>query len=955
MIFILQLFLHLDKIYNMSKRLFLLDAYALIFRGYYAFIKNPRINSKGMDTSAIMGFMNSLLDLIKREKPDYLAVCFDKGGSKARSDMFPEYKANRHETPEPIIIAVPYIKDILKVMHIPIMEKEGFEADDIIGTVAKQAEKNGYTTYMVTSDKDFAQLVSKNIFVYRPSRMGNDVEIWGIEEVKEKFEIDTPIQVIDYLGMMGDSVDNIPGLPGVGDKTARKFLKEFGEMENLFKNLDKVSGKLKEKIESNKDLGLLSKKLATIITDVPVKFKEKDFEFSKPNINDLFQILDELEFRRIKENVQKIFQINSQSQSSENKKENQVINSKKSNSQLDLFNSPTQIEGSNNLKTKRDIESSKHFYQYVDSIAGKEILLEKLMLQKSVCFDTETTNINSLKAELVGIAFSWEHHRGYYVPIPEENKQAIKTIHFFRPFFENNQIEKVGHNLKYDLKVLSKYDLKVIGPLFDTMIAHYLINPEMRNKLDILSETYLNYSPIPISELIGDNKKNQISMREVSLEKQTAYAVEDADVTLQLKDIFEKKLIEKNAQELLTKVELPLLRILAEMEIEGICLDVKFLDNLSKSLSKEIIKLETLIYKKVGESFNLASPKQLGTILFDKLKLVDKPKKTKTGQYSTSEDILSFLAKENQIVADILEWRSLQKIQNTYVTALPQEINKSTGRVHTIFNQAVTATGRLSSNKPNLQNIPIRTARGKEVRKAFVAKDKNHVLMSADYSQIELRIIAALSGDSNMINAFNQMEDIHSSTAAKVFSVPIDKVSREQRINAKTVNFGIIYGVSAFGLSQQTNLTRAESKDLIETYYNTYPKLRDYISNQISFARENGYVETILGRRRYLNNINSQNAIIRSADERNAVNAPIQGSAADIIKLAMIRIQKGINENKLNSKMLLQVHDELIFEVPKSEIQDVKKIIKFEMENAFPLSVPLSVEIGEGENWLNAH
>ncbi len=577
------------------------------------------------------------------------------------------------------------------------------------------------------------------------------------------------------------------------------------------------------------------------------------------------------------------------------------------------------------------------------------------MLQKSVCFDTETTNIDSLKAELVGISFSWEEQKGYYLTIPREESKAKEVVSFFKPFFENDQIEKVGHNLKYDFKVLSKYNVKVLGPIFDTMIAHHLINPEMRNKMDILSETYLNYIPIPITDLIGENKKNQISMREVDLDKQVTYAVEDTDITIQLKKIFEKNLIEKNCHDLFTKVELPLLRILSEMEMEGICLDFKFLKNLSKSLSKEISALETLIYKKVGEPFNLGSPKQLGLVLFDKLKLVKNPKKTKTGQYSTSEEILSTLAKDNQIVNDILEWRSLQKIQNTYVEALPLEINESTGRIHTIFNQTVTSTGRLSSSRPNLQNIPIKTERGKEVRKAFVSKDKNHVLISADYSQIELRVIAALSTDYNMINAFKEKKDIHSSTAAKIFNVPIDKVTREQRANAKTVNFGIIYGVSAFGLSQQTTLNRSESKDLIESYYKTYPKLRDFISNQISFARENGYVETILGRRRYLNNINSQNSIIRSADERNAVNSPIQGSAADIIKLAMIAIQTKINQTKLSSKMLLQVHDELIFEVPKNEIQQMKEIIKFEMENASPLSVPLSVEIGEGENWLNAH
>ena len=897
----------------MSKRLFLLDAYALIFRAYYAFIKNPRINSKGMDTSAIMGFMNSLLDLIKRENPDYIAVCFDKGGSKDRTEIFPEYKSNRHETPEPIIIAVPYIKEILTVMNIQIIEKEGFEADDIIGTIAKQAEKDGYTTYMVTSDKDFAQLVSKNVFIYRPARMGNGIEIWGIEEVKEKFEITDPIQVIDYLGMMGDSVDNIPGLPGVGDKTAKKFLKEFGEMENLFKNLDKVKGKLKDKIESNMDLGLLSKKLATIITDVPVKFEEKKFKFIKPNTNDLFKILDELEFRRIKENIHKIFEIDSKSNLSENNKENLKNDSKKSNPQLDLFSSPAYSDKQKVSQNKNTIQSSKHFYQYINSDKGKEILLNKLMLQKSVCFDTETTNIDSLKAELVGIAFNWEAHKGYYLSIPKEKEKAREVINFFRPFFENEQIEKVGHNLKYDLKVLSNYNVKVFGPIFDTMIAHHLINPEMRNKMDILSETYLNYIPIPITNLIGENKKNQISMGEVDLDKQTAYAVEDTDVTLQLKKIFEKNIIEKNANELLTKVELPLLRILSEMEMEGICLDKEFLKKLSKSLSKEIIALETLIYKKVGETFNLASPKQLGAVLFDKLKLVKNPKKTKTGQYSTSEEILSTLSKDNQIVSDILEWRSLQKIQNTYVTALPLEVNESTGRIHTIFNQTVTSTGRLSSNRPNLQNIPIKTDDGKDIRKAFIAK-KGFTLISADYNQIEMRILADLADVKQLKKAFQNNEDIHSLTASQVFNSDIKKINEDMRRKAKAINFGIIYGISQYGLAKQIGVSNQEAEEFINSYFIKFPEIKEYMRSTINFCRKSGFVNNIFGRRTHIVGINDKNYNVRNFQERAAINAPIQGSASEIMRMAMIRINNKLEKNKsLNCKMLLQIHDELIF------------------------------------------
>ncbi len=939
-----------------KKRLFLLDAYALIFRGYYAFIKNPRINSKGMNTSAIMGFMNSLLDVIKREKPDHLAVCFDKGGSQERTEMFTEYKANRDETPEAIVIAVPYIQKILEAMHIPVVVKEGFEADDIIGTLAKQAEKEDYTTFMVTPDKDFAQLVSENIFMYRPARMGNGIEIWGVPEVQEKFEIERPEQVIDYLGMMGDSVDNIPGLPGVGDKTAKKFLKQFGSMENLLDNLDQVQGKLKEKIEANKDLGVLSKKLATIITDVPVQFNAKDYELSDPDMEAATTIFEELEFRRIQENFKKIFTLGSAAAPITSKSSNEPKASPATSAQFDLFNPPPgQGTAPSNESSRDSKQSINHQYQWVNSPAGRSLLLEKLLQQPSVCFDTETTGLDALQAELVGIAFSWEQQKGYYLALPADRETTQAIIDAFRPFFENEQIEKIGHNLKYDLKVLLKYNLKVAGSLYDTMIAHYLINPDMRHNMDVLAETYLNYSPQSITELIGKKGKNQGSMRDVPLDQQTQYAVEDADITLQLKHHFEKELEEAQTTELFKTVELPLVQVLTDMEAEGINLNVNFLYQLSKTLTADIAVLEKDIFEEVGENFNLASPKQLGVILFEKLKLVDKPKKTKTGQYSTAEDILSYLAKDHPIVAKILEWRSLQKLENTYVSALPNDLNPQTKRIHTVYNQAVAATGRLSSNNPNLQNIPIRTPRGQEVRKAFIPRDDNHILMAADYSQIELRIIAALSKDPTMVKAFQNNEDIHAATAARVFNVPLEEVTREQRSNAKTVNFGIVYGVSAFGLSQQTNLNRSESKELIDTYYASYPQLKQYISDQVNFARENGYVATVLGRRRYLKDINSQNAVVRGAAERNAVNAPIQGSAADIIKLAMIQIHEKIKSENWHSKMLLQVHDELVFDVLKSEKDDFEKMVKTEMEKAFDIGLPLLVDIGFGTNWLEAH
>jgi DNA polymerase I len=947
-----------------QKRLFLLDAFALIFRGYYAFIKNPRINSKGMDTSAIMGFTNSLLDVIKREKPDHLAVCFDRGGSVARTESFPEYKANRQETPEAIKIAVPIIEEILKAMKIPAVVLAGYEADDIIGTLAKQAEKEGYQTFMVTPDKDFAQLVSENIFMYRP-RFGGGYETWGIPEVQEKFGVERPEQVIDFLGMMGDSVDNIPGLPGVGEKTAKKFLAQYGSMENLLANTADLKGKMKEKVEGAKELGILSKELATIMLDVPVEFHEENFEMCMPDIEATKAIFTELEFRRLTDSFVKTFTTatsvseETTTETPQPKSSAQVTSTTLSNQngQFDLFAAPgtgsvTEEESIQGYKT---IATTDHFYQHVNTPLSRKLLLKKLQQQTSVCFDTETTGLKALEVELIGIAFSWEIGKGYYVSFPENQEETKTILEEFRAFFENKDIEKIGHNLKYDIKVLSNYEMPVKGKLFDTMIAHYLINPDMRHGMDILAETYLNYQPVSITELIGKKGKNQLSMRLVPIEDQTEYAVEDADITLQLKEHFIKELESGNVTKLFNEIELPLVSVLTAMEIEGINLDVDFLKELSVHLTEDISRLEKNIFEQAGEEFNIASPKQLGIVLFENMKLVDKPKKTKTGQYSTAEDVLSYLAKEHQIIRDIQEYRQYKKLQSTYVDALPNEINSKTGRVHTAYAQAVAATGRLSSNNPNLQNIPIRTERGKQVRKAFIPRDKNHVLLAADYSQIELRIIAALSEEETMIEAFKNGEDIHASTAAKVFNVPLEEVTREQRSNAKTVNFGIIYGVSSFGLSNQTDLSRKEAKALIDTYYETYPKLRAYMASQVDFARENGYVETVLQRRRYLKDINSRNAIVRGAAERNAVNAPIQGSAADIIKLAMINIYQRFEEEGFTSKMLLQVHDELVFDAHKDELEIIKPIIKHEMENAFTMLVPLDVEMGIGENWLEAH
>ena len=932
-----------------SKRLFLIDAYALIFRGYYAFIKNPRINSKGVDTSAILGFTNSLFDVIKRERPDYLAVCFDRGGSQDRVEMFSEYKANRDETPEAIKIAVPYIERILKSLNIPIMVKKGYEADDIIGTLSKKAELEGYQTFMVTPDKDFAQLVSKNIFMYKPM-FGGGYEVWGVDEVKNKFEVSDPLQVIDFLGMKGDAADNIPGLPGVGDKTAKKFIAQFGSMEGLLENTNLLKGKLKEKIEANKELGLLSKKLATIILDVPVEFKAIEFKFEVKDCEDVKEVFRELEFRRLVDSVDRVFKINDDF-SVENKvkivKEKLIENA--GSGQFSLFENNTNEDKNSEVLERKNLSNSSTYYQIIDSSLSFNLLAKKLKNSSVVSYKLFTNKKNSLSDKLIGISFCWEQNKAYYLSFAEDFKtEQIKS------FFENEKIEKISDNIKNDIKILNQYNIKIKGEIFDTTLAHYIINPDTNHSIDQLSETYLNYSLTDAQLLIGKGK-NQKLLSDLQINQIKDISCEQADVNLQLKQLFKKELNDTNLSSLFNEIEIPLLRVLANMEIEGINLDIKFLEILKKELVTDISTLESVIFKEAGETFNISSPKQLGEVLFEKMELSKKPKKTKTGQYSTSEDVLTELSTKHNFAKNILKLRSLTKLMSTYVDSLPNHVLSSTNRVHTEYLQTVASTGRLSSVNPNLQNIPIRTERGKKVRKAFIPRDKDHLLLAADYSQIELRIIASMSEEKNMIKAFDNNEDIHSSTAAAVFDIPVNEVTREQRSNAKTVNFGIIYGVSAFGLSNQTDLSRSESKDLIETYYNKYPNLKKFISNQISFARLNGFVETLSGRKRYLKDINSSNGLVRSGAERNAINAPIQGTAADIIKIAMINIQDRLSKEQMSSKMLLQVHDELVFDVFKPELNKAIAIIKEEMEGAYELKVPLIVDIDHGFNWLEAH
>ncbi len=907
---------------NKKKRLFLIDAYALIFRGYYAFIKNPRINSKGLDTSAILGFTNSLFDVIKRESPDYLAVCFDKGGSQDRIKIFDQYKANRDETPEAIKISVPIIEEILKSLNISVLVKEGYEADDIIGTIAKKVKSENFETYMVTPDKDFAQLVDESIYMYRPV-FGGGYEIWGVNEVLEKFEISQTSQVIDFLAMKGDSVDNIPGLPGVGDKTAKKFLKEFGSLEGLLQNTTELKGKLKEKIEQNKKLGILSKKLATIITDVPIDYNIEELKLNVTNLDKAREIFEELEFRRIISSLNSIFSINNE----ENKSEPQKI--KKENN-IDLNPGFGQFNLFENNTKAHDKGKLSVIYQHIESDVSVKLFLKKLKQQTEVSYHLYTEKNGDYETILKSISFCWQNDVCYVL------KSDIKKFdEIIKIFFENDEIAKISNDLKFDIKVLNRKKITILGDIFDIKLAHYLINPDISHDLINLSNNYLNVSV---------NKKfEELKDYEVSC------------LTFKLKNLLKSDLDKFNQIKLYNEIEIPLLKTLAKMEIEGINLDVKFLKKLSERTTNELEDITKEIYELAGEEFNISSPKQLGEVLFDKMKIISNPKKTKTGQYSTSEEVLNELSSKSDLVKLVLKFRSISKLLNTYINSLPKQLDKSTNRIHTEYVQTVASTGRLSSINPNLQNIPIRTNRGREVRKAFIARNKDYFLMAADYSQIELRIIASLSNEENMMNAFKNKEDIHASTASAVFNVPINKVSKEQRSNAKVVNFGIIYGVSAFGLSNQTNLNRTESKELIEKYFEKYPKLKKYINNQISFARNNGYVETVLGRRRYLKDINSQNSVVRGAAERNAINAPVQGSAADIIKIAMINIQRKLSKGNYKSKMLLQIHDELVFDVFKPELNEMIELTKKEMEKAFEINVPLTVDLNYGLNWLEAH
>lgn len=925
-----------NKLFKMpeQKKLFLLDAMALIYRAYYAFSKNPRISSKGLNTSAIFGFANSLYDIINNEKPSHIGVAFDTHAPTVRHEGFAEYKANREKMPEDLAASIPYIKQLLEGFNIPILYVDGFEADDVIGTLAKRAEQQGFVTYMMTPDKDFGQLVSENIFMYKPARMGNKAEIWGIKEVCEKFEIERPEQVIDILGLWGDAVDNIPGIPGIGEKTAKQLIGRFGSMENLFENTDQLKGKQKENIETFKEQGLQSKELATIILDVPIEFIPNDLKMGEPDREKLLPLFDELEFRTF---AQRFFTKES------------VKKADAENIQASLFEpTPTAID----FKT---LENTLHSYHLVTTPAQIKELLALLSKSKTICFDTETTGIDAHQAELVGMSFAVKPGEAWFVPVDENYKTCLQQLQPFKAIFENDQIEKIGQNIKYDISILKWYDIEVKGKLFDTMLAHYLLEPDMRHNMDVLAENYLNYKPVPIESLIGKKGKNQLTVRSAPLEILSDYACEDADITLQLKEVFEPKLQEQGVKKLFESIEVPLVPVLASMEAEGVRLDIKDLTDYSKQLETEIKIIEKEIYQQSETEFNIASPKQLGIVLFEHMKITDKPKMTKTKQYSTGEDVLQKLINKHPIIQSILDFRSLTKLKSTYVDTLPDMVNPRTGRIHTSYNQAVAATGRLSSNKPNLQNIPIRTERGREIRKAFVPRNNNFTLMAADYSQIELRIIAELSGDVGMIEAFTNNIDIHTATASKVYSVPLEEVNKDMRRNAKTVNFGIVYGISAFGLSERLNIPRREAKEIIDQYFEKYPGVKAFMKSTVEQAREKGYVETIMGRRRYLRDINSANAIVRGFAERNAINAPIQGSSADMIKIAMINIHNEMIKRNFKSKMILQVHDELIFDTHKSELEELTPLIHDLMVNAIPLKVPLEVEINSGSNWLAAH
>lgn len=928
-----------------EKKLFLLDAFALVYRAYFAFSNNHRVNSKGLNTSAMFGFTNTLLEVLRKEKPTHMAVVFDTSAPTYRHEAYKEYKANRQEVPEDITLSIPYIKRLITAFHIPVIEMDGFEADDIIGTLSCKAEKKGFETFMMTPDKDYGQLVTDHVHIYKPGRQGSGAEIIGVKEICEKYSIERPSQVIDILGLMGDSVDNIPGIPGVGEKTAITLIRDFGSIENLLNNTDKLKGKLKEKVEQNREIALMSRHLATIHCDVPVPFDEAALIMEEPDKDALRELFQELEFRRI---AQHILGEDIGSNAA-------TVNS---DGQLAMFGdhpeAPTVAPEENTVayKTLKDIP---HRYITVKDADGRKDVLQQLLNSKEVSFDTETTGIDSNQVELVGVSFSIKEGEGWYIPLPENYHDAREILREFLPFYESETIVKIGQNIKYDMNVLHWYDISVKEPMFDTMVSHYLIQPEMRHSMNALAETYLAYSPIPIENLIGKRGKDQLSMRDVPEDIITEYAVEDADVTLRLKNIFAPKLKQTRTDKLFEEVEVPLITVLGCMEREGIKLDVNTLKEFSTVLQQDITDLEKSIQELAGTQFNVGSPKQVGDVLFEVLKIAEKPKKTKTGQYATGEDVLTKLSGKHPVVDKILDYREICKLKSTYVDSLPLLVNPRTGRLHTTYNQVVAVTGRLSSDNPNLQNIPIRTNRGREVRKAFIPKDENHVLLSADYSQIELRIMADLCKDPGLIEAFENNLDIHTSTAAKVYGIPLDEVSSDMRRKAKMVNFGIIYGISAFGLSERLNIPRKEAAEIIQQYFIQYPLIKRYMDNAINLARENGYVETLLGRKRYLRDIGSSNPTVRGFAERNAINAPIQGSAADMIKIAMIRLHNRLQKENLKTKMLLQVHDELVFDVPLDEAETVKPIIRDEMQNALPLSVPVVVEMGTGKNWLEAH
>jgi DNA polymerase-1 len=934
---------------NTDKKLFLLDAYALIYRAYFAFAKNPRINSKGQNTSAAFGFTNVLIDVIKNEKPTHLAVVFDPpGGSVHRQADFEAYKAHREEMPEDIRSMIQPIKQIIEAFKVPVLQVDGYEADDVIGTVAKIAERKGYTTYMMTPDKDYGQLVSDKIFMYKPGRGGAPAEILGVKEICEKFEVKHPLQVIDILGLWGDASDNIPGIPGIGEKTAKALIQKYESMENIIANAHELKGKQQENVINFAEQGRISKRLATIIIDLDVEFDEEALVMCDVDIEKVKEIFTELEFRNLARRVIGEEIVVTASPSSP---------SSKDSGQLDLFGVQSMLVDQDPTPTAeyKTIATEKPSYHLITTPEERKELLDILLKQTQVCFDTETTDIDAMHADLVGMSFSYKAREAFYVAIPADFEAAKSIVHEFAPFFQSEQIEKIAHNIKYDLKVLHRYAMEVATPTFDTMIAHYLINPESKQSMDFLSEFYLKYKPISIETLIGKKGKGQGNMRDLKPEEVSDYACEDADVTLQLKELFEPEIQKEHLKDLFYNIEMPLVDVLKNMEQEGIAIDVNGLKEYSSELEKTLVELDARIKEEAGVTFNIDSPKQLGEVLFDQLKIDPKAKKTKTGQYATSEDVLVKHEKAHPIIPLILEYRQLRKLKSTYVDPLPTMTDRIDGRVHTNFMQTVTATGRLSSNNPNLQNIPIKTDKGKEIRKAFIPRDKDHVIMAADYSQIELRIIAALSGDEHMIEAFKNRFDIHTSTASKVFHTPMDEVTKDQRSAAKAVNFGILYGQSAFGLSQSLNISRTEAKGIIDSYFEQFSALKKYMDSIVHEARENGYVETLSKRRRYLPDINSANAVVRGFAERNAVNAPIQGSAADIIKMAMVKVQEEMKKRKLQSKMILQVHDELVFDVLKSEIEEMKVLVKDAMENAVDIGVPTEVQVDLGDNWLDAH